>query len=484
MNILQAIKDDNLFRPFFGGDLTSWHRWLAALRVLYGLPFTKAGRPVVEQCTGRKQFPGDGFDTALFLTGRRSGKSRIAAVIAAYEAALAGHEAKLAKGEHGVVGICAPTKRQGRIVKDYVRAAFDTLMLANEVAGETREGFELKSGTRIEIMAGDWRTIRGYTLLAAIVDEIAFFGLDEECKVKSDSELVRAIRPSLATVGGKLICISTPYAKKGWCYGQFQKSHGNEGGKVLVWNCPSRTMNPTLPQSVVDEALDEDLQAAKAEYLGEFRDDVAEFLPRSAIEALVVPGRVELLPSPEIRYAAFVDVSGGRGDDAAMAIAHKEGRKVVVDFLHRYRPPFSPHEVISQMAEHLKRYRVLKVTGDNYAAEFVSRAFQGCGIRYTKSEKAKSALYLELLPRLCSGEIELLDNIVLVNQLAGLERRTRSGGKDIVDHPPGGHDDLANAVAGVAEVAAVRRVVCGAFGYSDERKGVRNVEQRFVDSAY
>ena len=34
-------------------------------------------------------------------------------------------------------------------------------------------------------------------------------------------------------------------------------------------------------------------------------------------------------------------------------------------------------------------------------------------------------------------------------QLAGLERRTARSGRDLIDHAPGGHDDLANAVAGV-----------------------------------
>jgi len=66
-------------------------------------------------------------------------------------------------------------------------------------------------------------------------------------------------------------------------------------------------------------------------------------------------------------------------------------------------------------------------------------------------------------PRLCSGEIELLDDERLVSQIASLERRTRSGGRDIIDHPPGGHDDLANAVAGVAVVAATQRRMVGAL---------------------
>jgi hypothetical protein len=32
--------------------------------------------------------------------------------------------------------------------------------------------------------------------------------------------------------------------------------------------------------------------------------------------------------------------------------------------------------------------------------------------------------------------------------MVGLERRTARGGRDSIDHAPGAHDDLANAVAG------------------------------------
>jgi hypothetical protein len=41
----------------------------------------------------------------------------------------------------------------------------------------------------------------------------------------------------------------------------------------------------------------------------------------------------------------------------------------------------------------------------------------------------------------------------LVTQLCGLERRTARGGRDSIDHAPGEHDDLANAVAGAAALA-------------------------------
>ncbi len=47
-----------------------------------------------------------------------------------------------------------------------------------------------------------------------------------------------------------------------------------------------------------------------------------------------------------------------------------------------------------------------------------------------------------------SARIELLDNPRLIAQLCSLERRTSRGGKDSIDHGPGGHDDVINAAAG------------------------------------
>ncbi len=60
----------------------------------------------------------------------------------------------------------------------------------------------------------------------------------------------------------------------------------------------------------------------------------------------------------------------------------------------------------------------------------------------------KSDLYRDLLPMLNSGRAELLDLAKLGAQLVGLERRTARSGRESIDHAPGGHDDVANAVAG------------------------------------
>jgi len=476
MNILSAIKDEHLFRSFLGEDLSSWAAWSIALRALYGLPIkSPQGRELVQACTGRPvdELPSDGFSTALFLVGRRSGKSRIAAVIGAYESLFGGHETRLAKGESGVIPVISPTKYQSSIVWKYLSAIFDAPLLKQEVVDQrdSDKVLVLRNGLEIRVLVGDWRSVRGPSVVCAIVDEVCFFGLTEESKVRSDSELIRALRPALITTKGKLIAISSKYAKKGWAYGQWLRQHGSnkgvspsfkQGWTTLVWDAPSKRMNPTLPQAEIDAAFEEDPSAARSEFgrdTLEWWEDVQEFVPRSLVESLVVKGRKELLARPGVAYFAFSDLSGGRHDDAGLAIAHREGRKLILDLAKLWKAPFNPHGVVAEQARELKRFGLHRVTGDNYAAEFVADSFKAQGIIYTKSDLPKSELYRELLPRLCSAEIELLDDEKLIDQIAGLERRTRSGGKDTVDHPPGGRDDLANTVAGVAAgVGKVQRV--------------------------
>jgi hypothetical protein len=62
--------------------------------------------------------------------------------------------------------------------------------------------------------------------------------------------------------------------------------------------------------------------------------------------------------------------------------------------------------------------------------------FAHFSILYEPSPKAKSQLYIDLLPLINSERIALLDNPTLISQLTSLERRTARGGRDSIDHPP------------------------------------------------
>jgi hypothetical protein len=120
----------------------------------------------------------------------------------------------------------------------------------------------------------------------------------------------------------------------------------------------------------------------------------------------------------------------------------------VLDLVREVRPPFSPEAVVEQFAELLRAYGIAEVAGDRYGGEWPAERFRKAGIAYRISEATKSEIYGAFLPVVTSGRVELLDDERLLRQLQRLERRTARGGRDSIDHPPGSHDDLANACAG------------------------------------
>ena len=73
--------------------------------------------------------------------------------------------------------------------------------------------------------------------------------------------------------------------------------------------------------------------------------------------------------------------------------------------------------------------------------------------------RPKSEIYQAALPLLTSGQCELLNSPRLFHQLVNLERKTSRSGKDSIDHPPRGPDDVVNAACG-ALVAVTRRSRC------------------------
>ena len=120
----------------------------------------------------------------------------------------------------------------------------------------------------------------------------------------------------------------------------------------------------------------------------------------------------------------------------------------------------SSQRSIAQLTPNVSRsspcsYRVRSITGDRYAGEWPREQFRKRGINYRCADKVKSDLYRDLLPLLNSGRIVLPKSDRLVSQLCELERRTARSGKDSIDHGPGSYDDLANAVAGAADLIAL-----------------------------
>jgi hypothetical protein len=146
-----------------------------------------------------------------------------------------------------------------------------------------------------------------------------------------------------------------------------------------------------------------------------------------------------------------------------LAIGHRDSNSVVVDALREQRPPFSPEFVVAQFASLLKTYHIYRVEGDAFGGEFARELFKKCDISYEVAKKPKSLLYSDhLLPMLNSGRVDLLDHPRAIGQIVGLECHTARAGRDKIDHAPGGHDDLSNAIAGL-----VARVAGSTYGAPD-----------------
>lgn len=433
-----------LFGPMFG---PSWGAWRAFLAALFALPMTAEQAALYRECTGRTALPAVPFHEAALICGRRGGKSRVLALLAVFLATFRDHRPHLAAGEVATVAVIAADRRQARVVLRYILGLLRAVpALAALIEGETAESVTLSKAVMIEVHTASFRVTRGYTFAAVLADEIAFWPTDDSAE--PDTEILRAVRPGLMSLpGAMLLMASSPYAKRGALWDAMRKHFGKDDARVLVWRGSTETMNPTADRAQIAEAREADPAAAAAEYDAQFRDDVAGFLTRELVDAATEIGRTVRPPQEGLHYVAFADPSGGMGDSFTSAVAHLDGKTAVLDCLFERRPPFNPQAVVVDVVALLRSYGLGSVTGDRYAAQWVVEAFKAAGVTYTHSARDRSAIYLDALPLFTSGRAALLDHPRLAAQLASLERRTGAG-RDRVDHPPGGHDDLANAAAG------------------------------------
>jgi hypothetical protein len=457
-----AITDANLLGAAFAGP--SWSTWRAVLRAAEGLPLDADAVEVFAKVAERAP-PTRRTKELWIIAGRRAGKDSIASALAT-TAACADYRKYLRPGERAVVMCLAVDRDQARIVLRYIQAYFREIPLLQPLAvRETPDGLELNNGVDIIVATNSFRATRGRTLACVVLDEVAYWRSEESAN--PDLEVYNAILPGLVTLpGATLVGISSPYRRSGLLFDRWRKFYGKDDPDTLVVKGPSRVFNETLPQSVIDAALARDEEAASAEWMAEWRSDLADFVDRAVVDAAVIAGRHELPPIQGCIYHAFVDPSGGSSDSMVLAAAHRDKQgNAILDAIRERRPPSSPENVVEEFAALLKSYRCNKVVGDRYAGEWPREQFRKQGITYETSERVKSAIYLDSLPLLNSAKVELLDHPRLIAQLCSLERRTARGGRDSIDHAPGGHDDVANSALGALLLASGK---AGQMVISDE----------------
>src|SRR5262249_54238022 len=154
--------------------------------------------------------------------------------------------------------VVAPTLAQAKICHGYILGFLQTSPVFNDLIIDVERGknkdsaITLNGNVKIETRAANFRTTRGPTLLACIVDEISF--LLDALSATPDIELVRAVTPSLIRSGGMLICISSPYRKSGIMYARHKQYFGQDDPEVLIVGGRSLDLNPTLNEEAIERA--------------------------------------------------------------------------------------------------------------------------------------------------------------------------------------------------------------------------------------
>ena len=453
-----AFRDPNLLGSTFAHDgaEASWRMALVSARAALGEELNRQERRLLKKIARSRKPPKRAVREAWWIVGRRGGKSRIASALAVYLAACVDYSHVLTPGEVGTVLLIANDVQQAKIVFRYILGLLESSpLLGPLVVRKTSNEIDLRvygNTVTITVQSSSFRGVRGKTLIAVIMEECAFYRSEESAN--PDTEVYRAVLPGLATTGGMLIGISSPYRRAGLLHEKYREHFGEDSEDVIVFQAETLVFNPTLDEKIIKDAYRDDPVAARAEYGAEFRDDISGFLDTELLETLTRPAPLELPPSGEHSYHAFTDPSGGRGDSFTLAIAHEEDERVVIDAVRAHRPPFDPKRVVTDYADLLRAYGLRRVTGDNYSAAWVEGAFRDADVYYEISKVSASEIYREALPLFTRGIIELPPDRGLLTELGSLERRVAPQGREVITHPPRGHDDRANAACGAARLVA------------------------------
>ena len=481
IGVADFINDPELLGRWFAGP--SWENWLTVLKGAFGEPMTVAEQIRFRELAERDP-PKNRCRELWCVVGRRGGKDSAASAIAAYAATVIDYRQHLRPGEKATVLLLAVDRDQARIIYSYIKSYFEqTAMLAAMVMKVGADTIELDNDCEITVATCNYRSVRGKTIALAILDEVAFWRDEAGAYASPDVEVYSALLPALTTLrraGAMIVGISTAYRRSGLLFSKWREHHGRESD-VLVIRAPSVTFNPTLDQAEIDADIALDPDRGEAEWLSEFRSDLADYVDKRVLDAITISGRHELPAVPGVRYVAFVDPSGGSANSFTAAVAHLDNSGVaILDAVREIRAPFSPEAATHEHVDFLKAYRVRSVVGDKYGGEWPSEQFEKRGIAYEASERTKSEIYTEVLPSFNGHKVELLDNRRLLAQLGGLERRVvRGTGRDVVDHGPGRHDDICNAACGALLLASADAapmeitadVLKWAHGYRRDRSG-------------
>lgn len=432
------------------------------------------------------------FQELVMAIGRRGTKSTLSACISNYEMyklVRRGDPSKYYGFPAGtVISILnvAPTDDQSGIVFDMTQSmAMRCPYIKDRSLHQTMSYFDIQTdfdlkgigkpkASLLSVAGGcSSNSLRGRSSIVVIMDEMAHF-IDNNGRF-SGSEVYKALTPSIASFrrDGKVVCISSPYAKYGAFYDRYVQSM-NEKDITLMFKMYSAMVNPTIPSEILRAARRRDRSGFMCEYGGEFSDSVVAWVDDEAEFRKCVGGSLKQRGEPDVAYYFGMDL-GFKNDGTAVAVVHKEDSGKIVldtadvwysgssdvwefeDSIYKACNKYAGQDLL-MMADIVNEIKELATwfpakagifdQHNGYAlSELMSTAKMAQFEMENFSDNLISEVY-QLAKRLYSeGLLVIPDHPILVAEMVSLEAEKRTGQKTIVRKPNrrGAHDDISDA---------------------------------------
>jgi len=446
----------------------------------------------------KEYIPGKTRRELILCCGRRASKSSIASIVSNYETyrlIKMGNPQEyfgFPDGSEIAVTTASTSDENAVTLFNMMKArCMNCNYLKDRVVNKTLSYFnlkteedELKSNEPSIFMlcggAGS-QMLRGHNNLAVIFDEAAFFALNGK---NSGEEVYNALTPSVAsfTKGGdktkgegRIILLSSPYGKSGMFYQKYLESFDNTES-MLMFQMYSAMVNPTIDNSILRDAKRKNPAMFDCEYGAKFSDTISSWIDAETLNKITKKEIVKNAKQGKsgIEYYMGLDY-GGKTDGSSVAIVHKEGEKIVLDYADVYysgssdvlwdnhnvmynniNKMFSGYEIIpvEGFANEIKRlnsffpvkygwfdqfngYALLEMLKNKGLMQFEAKSVSA-GLNTQVYQICKTLIHSELL--------EIFNHEILTQELVFLEE-TKYGAQISVEAPKkaGFHDDISDA---------------------------------------
>lgn len=432
------------------------------------------------------------FNELILSIGRRGTKSTTSACISNYELykLLKRGNPALYYGQHATAKIAilnvAPTDDQAGDLFDIIQGlATNCPFMKDRALHTTQTYFDLMTDDDIRAdrnnpslisIAGGCSSngLRGKNAILVIMDEMAFF-IDNAGRF-SGGEVYKALTPSAANFkrDGKILCMSSPYAKYGKFYERFIQS--KDEPNTLMFKMYSAMGNPSLASEILIAARRRDRASFMCEFGGEFSDTITAWIDdenefkQCITEAIPPPRGV-----PDTAYYWGLDL-GFKNDGTGLAIVHKDRDtdQIVLDYADVWfsgasdvwefensiykdctkyydRDLIQMSDIMNDVKELMQWFPAKSGIFDQhngYALAELFRQNQLLQFEMVQFTESTNSEVFELVKRLYAENlISLYNHPVLVPELMTLEAEARAKIKVRAPTRRGCHDDISVAYA-------------------------------------